>query len=597
MKSHLRHRCALGTLPVLLLFAACDGDTPIAPGGNDPPPPAPVTWDRVQGGIGVDTFLGVTGLSDGSFYAVHEGGVLRFLNGEWTRENVPAGAPLRAVWGSSRTRAFAVGDDGRIVVRGSNGWTDAVTSTSADLLDVSGNANTVIVTGDDGGAGVVLRLSGSAWDVVPSSFSVPLATVWVASDGRFVVAGNNTYARYDGSNWDPHVLLNDEDILDSWGVSYDDFYLAGSGGLIVHVAPGVVETISTGVTHAFHSVWGSSATDVRVAGDAGDLRVFNGTAWSVATTRVDVDLLGITGASPAYALAVGSEGTVLGGYGQLWMPLYRGAPYVLEGVWSDGFNYIAAGTREDGTGIATDGFDTWNFPEAQHAASGFLGDGVYVMGDGGVIRRYNGGDWIPEPVVTTSALRAATGLRTRFGEPFRLYVVGDDGTLLVWRDGTWENATLPAGAENFDFVDVWAAATDDVFAVASNSSSVVRYDDPTENGPWTLQATPATGNLLGIGGIELTTFAVSDLGEIIHHDGQSWELLQSPVTTPLHDVRIIARDAGFAVGDNGVALFYDGSVWRPSTLDYLGDLRSVHGWAGERVFTVGTQGGVFRTTP
>jgi photosystem II stability/assembly factor-like uncharacterized protein len=141
-------------------------------------------------------------------------------------------------------------------------------------------------------------------------------------------------------------------------------------------------------------------------------------------------------------------------------------------------------------------------------------------------------------------------------------------------------------------VDVWAAAIDDVFAVASNATSILRYDDPYELADWTLEITPATSNLLAVGGWRGDVYIASESGEIFFNDGGDWQPMPSPVTTALRDMRAIAENSIFAVGDAGVILHFDGVSWRRTDSGFFGDFHGVWGAEDRALFAVGVQGAV-----
>jgi hypothetical protein len=296
--------------------------------------------------------------------------------------------------------------------------------------------------------------------------------------------------------------------------------------------------------------------------------------------------------SGAQRVAVGASGTVLLGSGTQWAPRLLGQPFTFEDVWSSGSYYMAVGAGPAG-GVARNraGYG-WTFPQGMHGLSGFSTGLVHAVGDGGAIYEFDGTDWTQEMSPTTANLRASTALISRFGEPFRIYAAGDDGTLIVWKGGAWTLATPPAGAQNHQFVDIWAAAIDDVFAVASNATTLVRYDDPYEVAGWTLEATPATAPLLAVGGWRADVYIASQAGEIFFNDGGGWKPVASPVTTPIRDIRAMSETSMYAVGDAGIILYFDGHAWGKTQSGFAGNLYGVWGAERQEVFAVGSDGAV-----
>ena len=86
-------------------------------------------------------------------------------------------------------------------------------------------------------------------------------------------------------------------------------------------------------TQDLFAVWGSSAGDVWVVGNAGTILRWNGSAWASVSgggTRV---LRGVFAASPTAAWAVGDAAAILAWDGSAWSPESAGVTGVLRDVW------------------------------------------------------------------------------------------------------------------------------------------------------------------------------------------------------------------------------------------------------------------------
>jgi hypothetical protein len=324
-----------------------------------------------------------------------------------------------------------------------------------------------------------------------------------------------------------------------------------------------------------------------VVGENGTIRHFDGSVWSSPSTGLDDDFAGVCGFDDGEAVAVGSAGSVIDYRHAQWQVRLAGSPRRLRAAAYD----IIVGEAPSG-GVAIVGVDTWSFPGALNGVTAFDPSNAYAVGDAGAIHHFDGTQWTVEASGTGEDLNGVTGLNNRFGDPMRMYAVGDAGTVRVWKGGPWEPAALPAEAMTMDLVDVWAAAIDDVFAVASNSSSVLRYDDPYETGPWTVEATPAAGFLLTIGGWRADTYAVSSLGEVLHHDGSQWHQIDA-IPGGINDIRVVGEAAFYAVGDGGALRYYEHGEWAAFVPEYAGDFLGVWARSGWSTVAVGTNGAVW----
>jgi hypothetical protein len=576
------------------LAAGCSDD-PTIPG--NPPVPRPIQWNQLRGGLGVGEIRSIGGLSARDLLAVHATGIIHYDGDAWRAESIPASIDtLYAVWSASPQVAFASGGSGVILRRDAGAWSATATPTTLDIRDIHGTSATdvyaVASTRLYPDTVELLHDDGSGWNRMDTRDGVDANAVFAVTDGAFVACNAGIALRWDGTTLHDDPTFVTENLFDMWAASAADAYAVGERGRILHWDGAAWTPMAGGVSDHLRAVAGNSAGDIIAAGDHGVMLHSDGVAW----TRVSS---GTVNRLSSARLFPGGEGFVGGSYGTLvvgggagWAPRNQGLPLAFEAVWATGGYYIAVGGNADG-GQAHDRYGfAWSFPEGMHAISASTPEYVFAGGDGGAIYRFAGRWWQKQDSPASSALRGMTALVTRFGDPFRVYAAGDDGTLLVWKSGVWTLAAPPAGAENHQFVDIWAAATDDVFAVACNATSLVRYDDPYEVAGWSLEQTPATAPLLAVGGLRGDVYIASEAGEIFFNDGNGWQSMPTPVTTPIRDIRAISERSLFAVGEAGVILHFDGAVWKETASKFAGDLMAIWGSEDSSVFAVGKDGAV-----
>ncbi|HSG28465.1 MAG TPA: FlgD immunoglobulin-like domain containing protein, partial [Candidatus Krumholzibacterium sp.] len=96
-----------------------------------------------------------------------------------------------------------------------------------------------------------------------------------------------------------HVKVSDQ--LDTWyygiwGVSAEDIWICGNAGRVRRVISGSADEImDTGVTQTLRAIWGSSAEDVYAVGDGGVVVHYDGVVWTQMTSGTTSGLLGIWG--------------------------------------------------------------------------------------------------------------------------------------------------------------------------------------------------------------------------------------------------------------------------------------------------------------
>jgi hypothetical protein len=95
-----------------------------------------------------------------------------------------------------------------------------------------------------------------------------------------------------------------------WGSSNSDIWIAGQGGILEHWNGSAWAVAQSPTTRDLKGVWGSASTDVWAVGAAGTILHYDGSTWSTQTSPTTRDLAGVAGYG-ADAWAVGATGTLL----------------------------------------------------------------------------------------------------------------------------------------------------------------------------------------------------------------------------------------------------------------------------------------------
>lgn len=208
-------------------------------------------------------------------YTVGNGGTIIYSeNGtDWTAQTSNTPNNLNAVWGSSATNIFAVGDYGTILHSSNEGttWTTRTSNTSNSLNAIWGSSTTDIFAVGNYGT-IVHSINGTDWVVQTSSTAYNINGIW--------------------------------------GSSATDVFAVGDYGTILHTSnSGTAWTAQTsGTSYSLNAVWGISSDNVYAVGDHGTVLHYNGTAWSGQSLGASITLNGIWGTSPCSIYAVGESG-------------------------------------------------------------------------------------------------------------------------------------------------------------------------------------------------------------------------------------------------------------------------------------------------
>ena len=189
-----------------------------------------------------------------------------------------------------------------------------------------------------------------------------------------------------------------------------------------------------------------------------------------------------------------------------------------------------------------------------NAAWGASDSDVWVVGDKGVILRFNGNTWAKVSAPTGSNIKAIWGSSAN-----DIWAVGKDGVILRYQGSSWVQVSSPTILE---LSSIWGSSVNDIWAVGKDK--VLHYD----GGNWTLQPLPNPPNpdkpwdLKGVWGLAANNvWVVGHDGAIFHFNGTSWTVQPSPVGDNLKAVRGRWGQEVWVVGDKGVQIFTTGAAW------------------------------------
>jgi hypothetical protein len=284
-------------------------------------------------------------------------------------------------------------------------------------------------------------------------------------------------------------------------------------------------TMTTPDNQGNRGIWGTGAGNVYAANHTGLIR-WNGSAWSHITEARWRSLYDVWGTSAANLWAVGDKGEML---------RWNGSAWTLH--------------RYDGTAVTAQGLANFDVPARQYTLRGVWGSSatnMYVVGDSGVVLRYDGSAWTRMTTGTTAQLNRVWGTSST-----NVYAATSTGRLLRWNGTTW---SFVAGVQ-------------------------------------------APGALWSVWGTSSTNiYAVGDGGVVLRYNGTSWQRVRLPRRDALYAVWGTGASNVYVGGGAGILYRYDGSTWTPEKA--LGGQGFVHGFwgtgTGADLFATGAGGYVFK---
>ena len=186
---------------------------------------------------------------------------------------------------------------------------------------------------------------------------------------------------------------------------------------------------------------------------------------------------------------------------------------------------------------------------------------AWIVGEGGMIKFYDGTSWADQDGGTAENLNAVYFINTDDG-----YAVGDNGTVVHY-DGTgWAAVDAGTGA---DLNSVFFTDADNGWAVGT-SGAVLNYS----SGTWT-ESNPVSKELFGVYALSKTNVWACGAGKLVlHYDGTDWT--SEEVGTKDH-YSIWFKDSGngWVVGKSGKVHYFNGTNWTEQKSGVTKDLYAV----------------------
>jgi hypothetical protein len=421
-----------------------------------------------------------------------------------------------------------------------------------------------------------------------------LTGVWQdSSDDVFAVGLNGTVLHYNGATWSALALNQPTYQLRAVsGSSQSDVWSVGDAGITVHYNGSTFTTVSTPSAANLKGVWELTSTNIYAVGSTGGqavaLQSTNGTSWtSIASTPHGIadTLRAVWAADASHIFVVGDAGRLLMYNGSgTWTAFAKpGGNPPFRGVWgTSATNVFAVATngsiyQYNGTAWTK---MTSNTTNELDAIGGTSGSNIWAVGVNGTTVNYNGTTW---SVVGPSISFNLHGVTSSTVSP--VWAVGDYGTLLSL-SGTTESLSSASGMPIFR---IWASGPSDVYA--TTIGMVLHYNGTS----WSPTIIAAGDSLLGLWG--LTSTNVHTLGvqaDVGIYNGTSWALsnVSADGTGWRAEWGSGATNTLCAVGSGGKVISNSfGGVVNAGT----STLTSVWGTTSTNVFTVATNGGIYRS--
>jgi len=455
-----------------------------------------------------------------------------------------------AVWASGPGDAWIATGGGRPKALEGDGkhWNEVVIPAATALsilVDVWGSGPSDVWFLDSG-TKTVYRGSGSSWAALalPTALGVP-AHIWGLSTSEVYVSGSKGLYRFDGTNWQQEIA---SEITGVWGSTAAGMWATNNSSVYHRVGTTWVKL--TPPSGCGTGLWGTSASSLWFGAC-----YFDGGNW---TNLLGSGLAAVTGTADGGALGVGSGGLIV----NLTSTAATPYPRPTQGGYRD-----LAATSSSNVWVA--GYNLVSTPTFGFVSEVVHWDGtVWTVYDQATPQTFNSVAASPGGSVWTSGW----------------YAPGVNGPWQLSKGAF----VSPTGAPAVAFSRMWAAADAAIWAVTGSNPAIYVYDGTSWN---------TVSHLLGSSSVALWALrgsASNDVwvggttGMTEHWDGAKWTAYSTPVTDTI--VSIWALDASHAwaassLGSLGNILAWDGTQW--STLaNWTNALSDIHGCSASDIWVV-----------
>ncbi len=527
----------------------------------------------------IDQFSASTAISGTSgtdlFISGWEGMILHAKDGVVSSMTMNPHSSMSDICGTTNSSLYAVGDGGAILSYDGNFWRPMASPTNKNLYAVCGTSSSMFAAGADG---TVLHFNGSTWSAVASGTTEYLWDIWClpGDSSALVVGSQGTILVCTAQACSSQTT--DGTTEDLYAVHHSDLgsFAAGEDGILMqknttnNTWEEVTGTSGDTPANDIFDLWGDAGAGILVA--AGD---------------------DVSGHSFIHTFTVTSK---------QWTEKYEGgtsnSQTLRKIAGTEYSNLYVIGNGSDEPGHSNDGIVLHQengsfspvkyFSNHQLRSTWMVSDELWVGTSSPTFFHYNGTQWLSTG--ETPAIQAIGG-----SDVNNLFVVGDQGLIMRYNGTSWTG--MDSGTVNDYFGSVYVTA-DGSWALAGSGSRVFRYD----GSGWSPVTAALTGaNWSDFWGAGDRVFAAGDGGILTSNDsGQNWQ------SEPIPDSSSSSMSSIWGAGYNG-PFFASGSSWDgsrshsvmlikqrnenwtamdPDGVDYIG-LGDIWGNAADNVYVVG----------
>ena len=275
-----------------------------------------LTWTIQLSGTN-QTLNAIWGSSSSDIFVVgNEGTILHYDGSNWNPQNSGTENPLYSVWGSGPSDVFAGGSRGTILHYDGTKWTQQDSDELEQAVDDlwGSSSNNVFAASHGTNDHRISHFDGTGWEQ-QSIFYCGVTTVSGSSDNNVYNGGvDGLIMKYDGTDWTRQPVNTLADINSLFVVSTSNAVAVAESGVIIHFDGSDWIRQESGINTELFDVSGSFNSEFYAVGFAGRILYYDGVNWSTEFVTDNMEKLnGVYVTSPNDVFIVGDNGFVIRG--------------------------------------------------------------------------------------------------------------------------------------------------------------------------------------------------------------------------------------------------------------------------------------------
>ncbi|TMO28187.1 glycosyl hydrolase [Pseudoalteromonas sp. S4741] len=476
--------------------------------------------------------------------------------------------PLFSIAGQANGKAWAVGDEGRIMHFDGAQWSPESAPTRVNLRSVICSNGEVYAAGNEGT--VLRRDQDGQWQLVPCSLASGFQTMLALDDDSILLAGGRYFPKYGGfrgelvlyRNGTFHALDFEQALPRIRSLQHykGGVLITADQGHLYFLKDMRLDKLESNCRHDLMDSVILPTGEAIVVGDFGTImtaaqdfthalfipeKTVQPSDWHTLKAPTDRQLWGVSEGLDGSVYVYGEAGTVLNYHNEQWSTLPAPSELAIHCLVDSGNGLFAAGQFGR---IYRYGGEQWTLHFDLHLDITILGmwaagpNEIYAVGDEGLVLVFDGLSWQRMSSGTKSALYSIWAYDAK-----HMLAPGDFGLMLRYNGTEWTEFNI--GTENFVY-GVWGQALDDIYAVGL-SGTLAHFNGHR----WQKMATRVQDDLLAIAGHpEVGAFIAGTKGTILHLQQGLVEKEATDTDHGLRDIIVTQQGQVFAVGDKGTVI-------------------------------------------